>query len=573
MKSSSRIVLVVAMVAGLLTAAVGVGAQESNPTAYLANVNGSSTNPVDVSVGGEPIATGLAYAEAAAVPYIPAGSSEVTFTADGAIVANVPIKADAGSAGTVVSGFGDTGGSAYPVEVAPIDAGSARLRVWNATDAPVQVQVGSIFDSPLDPGEGTELWTLPAGDAVPVVVDGVEADVAMEEDSYNDAFAVSDSQTPSIAVSTIPSMTELIATIVPPAPEGIPVPDVAGQTVADAQAAIEGVGLVAAPEDTPSEEVETGLVIETSPAAGAEVEAGSTVTMLVSTGPATVPVPDVIGQAAADAQAALEGEGFVVTTTEEASDEVEEGLVIGTNPTAGTEVAPGTTVDMTISTGPEAVVVPELIGLTVDEATTVAEEAGLAITFVEDPDNPDPEGVVVDQDPSPGESAEAGSEVVAQLSPLVGVPYVVVNLDTNRLMTTTGLNFLPGSTVTLSVADSDLGASIPVDENGTWWESFQLGDAQTEVETLVVEGTAANGSAYRGTFQIPPAGGSTDEPTEGTEAEAEGGFPWWGWVLIALAVVGIGVLVWWLVAGRDSTTVTPSGPGGAPPPPPPAAGS
>lgn len=568
MKSISRVVLVVAMVGGLLIAAVGAGAQESNPTAYLANANGSSANPVDVAVGTELVATGLAYAAASAVPYVPAGSSEVTFTADGGIVANVPINATAGSAQTVVSGFGDSGGSAYPVEVSPIDPGMAKLRVWNATGATVQVQVGSIFDGPVEPGQGTELWTLPAGDSVPVVVDGVEADVALAEDSYSDAFAVNDSQTPAVAVSTIPSMTDLIAAIVPPAPEGVPVPDVVGQSATDAQAAIEGVGLVASVEDTPSDEVEVGLVTETSPAAGTEVELGATVTMLVSTGPATVPVPDVVGQVAADAQAALDGEGFVVTMTEQASDEVEEGLVISTNPTAGTEVAPGTTVDMTVSTGLEDVVVPEFIGLTVDAATTLAEEAALAITFVEDANRPDPDGVVVDQDPAPGETVEAGSEVAAQLSPLVGNPYTVINVDTNRMMTTTGLNFLPGSTTMLRVIETGLTATIPVDDNGVWWETFQLGDRQTEVENLLVEGTAADGTPYEATFQIPPAGGSTDQVAE---TEADSGFPWWGWVLIGLAVVGIGVLVWWLVAGRDSTTVTQSGSGGTPPPPPPPA--
>ena len=175
----------------------------------------------------------------------------------------------------------------------------------------------------------------------------------------------------------------------------------AGLPAADGQAAIEAVGLVAATEEQPSAEIEAGLVIETSPAAGTEVDLGSTVTMIVSTGPSTIPVPDVVGQAAADAQAALEGEGFVVTTSEEASDDVEEGLVISTNPVAGTEVAPGTTVDMAVSTGPEDVEVPEFIGLTIDEATTLAEEVGLTITFVEDPDDPDPDGIVVDQTPEP----------------------------------------------------------------------------------------------------------------------------------------------------------------------------
>ena len=575
MKSISRVVLVVAMVGGLLIAAVGAGAQESAPTAYLANVNGSSANPVDVAVGTELVAGGLAYAAASAVPYVPAGSTEVAFTADGGIVANVPINATAGSAQTVVSGFGDGGGSAYPVEVAPVDPGMAKLRVWNATGATVQVQVGSIFDGPIEPGQGTELWTLPAGDSVPVVVDGAEAAVALAEDSYSDAFAVNDSQRTAVAVSTIPSMTDLIAAIAPPAPpdppapEGVPVPDVVAQPAADAQAAIEGAGLVAAVEDTPSNDIEVGMVIETSPAAGTEVELGSTVTMLVSTGPATVPVPDVVGQVATDAQTALEGAGFVVTTTEQASDEVEEGLVISTNPTAGTEVAPGTTVDTTVSTGPEDVVVPEFIGLTVDAATTLAEEAELVISFVEDASRPDPDGVVVDQDPASGETVEAGSEVVAQLSPRVGNPYTVINVDTNRMMTTTGLNFLPGSTTMLRVIETGLTATIPVDDNGVWWDTFQLGDRQTEVENLLVEGTAADGTSYEETFQIPPAGGSTDQAAE---PETDSGFPWWGWVLIGLAVVGIGVLVWWLVAGRDSTTVTQSDSGGTPPPPP-AAGS
>jgi hypothetical protein len=219
---------------------------------------------------------------------------------------------------------------------------------------------------------------------------------------------------------------------------------------------------------------------------------------------------------------------------------------------------------MTVSTGPEDVVVPEFIGLTIDEATALAEEVGLMITFIEDPDAPDSDGIVVDQTPEPGEMAEFGSEVVAQLSPLIREAYVVVNVDTNRLMTTTGLNFLAGSTTDLRVIETGLTAALPVDDTGVWWQSFPLGDRQTEVETLLVEGTAADGSDYSETFLIPPAGGSTDEAAE----EADSGLPWWGWVLIGLGVVGIGVLIWWLVAGQNQTTTTVEPTDQAPPPPP-----
>jgi len=569
MKSISRVVLVVAMVSGLLSAAVGAGAQESSSSAYLANVNGSSTAPVDVAVGSEPMTTGLAYAAASPIPYILLGQTEVTFTDGDSLVANVPINSAQVPAQTVVTGYGDTGGSAYPVEVAPVDAGSAKIRVWNATGAPVVVSIGSlVVDETLQPGEGTLLQTVAADSNVPVVVDGLEKDVVTPTDSYTDAFAVNDGASPDIAISTIPSMTDLIAAIAPPAPDAVPVPDVAGLSAADGQAAIESAGLVAATEEQPNADIEAGLVVETSPAAGTEVDLGSTVTMIVSTGPSTIPVPDVVGQAAADAQAALEGEGFVVTTSEEASDEVEEGLVISTNPVAGTEVAPGTTVDMAVSTGPEDVEVPEFIGLTIDEATTLAEEVGLTITFLEDPDEPDSDGIVVDQTPEPGEMAEAGSEVVAQLSPLVREPFVVVSVDTNRVMTTTGLNFLPGSTANLRVIETGLTAALPVEDDGVWWESFDLGDRQTEVENLLVEGTAADGSAYSETFLIPPAGESTDEAAD---VETDSGFPWWGWALIGLGVVGIVALIWWLVAGRNQSATTNSPTDQAPPPPPPPA--
>lgn len=579
MKSFSRIVLVVAMVGGLLSAAVGAGAQEAAPSAYLANVNGSSSTPVDVAVGGEAVATGLEFAAASPVPYIPAGPADVTFTEDGAVVANVSVNGADIPAQTVVTGYGTGGGSAYPVEVEPIEPGVAKLVVWNATNDQVVVSVGTLLvDFPLEPGQRTDLLRIPVGGSVPVQFAGAEeVDVSMTADSYTDVFAVNDGATLAAAVSIIPSMAALIDAIGVPGPSTVPVPDVAGLSAADGQTALEAAGLVATPEEQETADVEAGLVIGTDPAAGTEVQLGSTVTMMVSAAPATVPVPDVAGRAAADAQAALEAAGFVVTSTEQASGDVEAGFVISTNPSAGIEVAPGTTVDMAVSTGPEAVEVPEFIGMTTDEAMALAEEFGLTITFVEDATRPNPNGVVVDQMPEPGEMVEPGSEITAQLSPLADAPYVVINVDTNRMMTTTGLNFLPGSTTTLSVVGTDLRATVPVDDGGVWWETFQLGEDQARYETLLVEGTTASGTPFRATFEIPPAGGSNDEATESTEAdETEGGFPWWGWVLIALAVVGIGVLVWWLVAGRDSGTVTTTNGGGGQTPPssqaPPASG-
>jgi len=73
------------------------------------------------------------------------------------------------------------------------------------------------------------------------------------------------------------------------------VPDLRNVPSADAVKQIEDLGLVAVTETAPSDNVEKDLVIKTTPAAGAKVDKGGTVTLTVSAGPDVVPVPDVAG--------------------------------------------------------------------------------------------------------------------------------------------------------------------------------------------------------------------------------------------------------------------------------------
>jgi beta-lactam-binding protein with PASTA domain len=371
-------------------------------------------------------------------------------------------------------------------------------------------------------------------------------------------FAVNDTQTPAIATSVVASMTALIAELAPPAPSEVSVPNVVGQPQADAEAAITGAGLVAATSEAADDTVPAGSVISQDPAADTMVAVGSTVNIVVSTGASTVPVPDVTGQAAADAQAALEGDGFVVTSTEQSSDDVEAGLVISTNPSAGTEVAPGTSVEMFVSSGPGEVIVPDILGMDPAEATAAVEAVGLTISVVEDPDNPDPDGVVVIQDPTAGTTVEGGSEVIAQLSPDLGEPWAIVHLDPNRLMTVAGVGMLPGSTVKLSIVDTTLTESVAVQDDGSWNAKFDLSDVENDTELLLVEGTAADTSAYSATFKIPAAGESTDVVATDTETESSD-FPVWAWILIGIAVIAVVLLIVRMVQGDSSDNTTAAG--------------
>jgi serine/threonine protein kinase/beta-lactam-binding protein with PASTA domain len=114
----------------------------------------------------------------------------------------------------------------------------------------------------------------------------------------------------------------------------------AGYTYAQAQAAIQAVGLVAAEAPATSPTVPSGQLISSDPASGASVPFGSTVTVTVSTGPPTVPVPNVISETIAQATATLQGAGLVVAGVSGDPSKVAK----GTSPATGTVVPTGSSV-------------------------------------------------------------------------------------------------------------------------------------------------------------------------------------------------------------------------------------
>ena len=126
-------------------------------------------------------------------------------------------------------------------------------------------------------------------------------------------------------------------------------PDPGGGHLAAGRGRVHGAGH---PQN--SDTVPVGQVISQSPQRQHQADKGAEVDITVSSGPATVKVPDVTGQSAASASANLASAGFKVTTVNQSSTTVPAGEVIGTNPAAGIPVAPGTTVTIIVSTGAPA---------------------------------------------------------------------------------------------------------------------------------------------------------------------------------------------------------------------------
>ncbi|GIU85081.1 MAG: serine/threonine protein kinase [Acidimicrobiales bacterium] len=126
-----------------------------------------------------------------------------------------------------------------------------------------------------------------------------------------------------------------------PRPREIP-RDLVSQPAEEAERRLRELGLKVARRSSPSETVPAGKVVKTEPAAGAKVEKGSEVTLVVSSGPPMVEVPDVVGLQASAAAEELEAAGLGVEGTVGPPNR----KVLRTDPPTGSEVRKGTSVTL-----------------------------------------------------------------------------------------------------------------------------------------------------------------------------------------------------------------------------------
>jgi serine/threonine-protein kinase len=191
----------------------------------------------------------------------------------------------------------------------------------------------------------------------------------------------------------------------------VKVPDVQGLSFDEAQSTLQDKGLNVVRRDEASDSVDADKVTRTNPPAEASVERGSNVEVFVSTGSAPVNVPDVSGKDQVEATQTLNSAGLRVQKASKASSSVPAGTVIDTNPGAGTSVARDSTVTINVSTGPEQVQVPNVIGQTQSAATSALTGAGLDVRVVQVPSSAPNTGKVITQTPSSGSTVDRGTTV------------------------------------------------------------------------------------------------------------------------------------------------------------------
>ncbi len=167
-------------------------------------------------------------------------------------------------------------------------------------------------------------------------------------------------------------------------------------------------------EESYSDDIEKGKVVKTNPDEGTTLRNGDSVTLVISSGPEPVKVPDVSGKSLDEAKQILEDAGLTTGISYENSDTVEVEKVIGTSPKEDEEVADGTKVTIILSKGKktEYVKVPQLAGMTQKKAKKALEKAGLAIGDVkQEYSNSVASGNVISQTQASGSEVEKGTSV------------------------------------------------------------------------------------------------------------------------------------------------------------------
>lgn len=150
--------------------------------------------------------------------------------------------------------------------------------------------------------------------------------------------------------------------------EEVAVPNVVGSSQDDAISLLEAENLKYKVVEVETDEYEPGSVIKQNPEAGTTVKEGKIVEIHVAVATEGIKVPDVTDKTKDAAIAMLEKTGFEVEVKEEASDEVEKDRVIRQSPSDGQKLKKGETVIIVVSAGKEDVPVPNVIGLTKDDA-------------------------------------------------------------------------------------------------------------------------------------------------------------------------------------------------------------
>jgi serine/threonine-protein kinase len=182
----------------------------------------------------------------------------------------------------------------------------------------------------------------------------------------------------------------------------------------DADQKIRSIGLVPNVVRQPSATVAKTFVFHQDPQPGTKLNKGNQVTIIVSSGPPQVTVPNVIGTTSTDAVAEL-ANAHLKNKIVQVNSNKPSGQVIDQSPQGGASVNQDSTVTLKVSKGPQPIAVPSVVGQTVQSASSALQGAGFAVATKSVASN-QPKDIVVDQSPAANTSQPPGTTITLSVS-------------------------------------------------------------------------------------------------------------------------------------------------------------
>ena len=201
-------------------------------------------------------------------------------------------------------------------------------------------------------------------------------------------------------------------------PATIAIPNVAGQTVAEAKETLKKANFEIGEEKTEaSEKVEEGRIIRTDPDAGTGRKEGTKINLVVSSGKQSFQLSNYIGRKSTDVIAELKQKKVpenLIKIEEEESSESEAGTVLRQSPAAGTtyDLSKASTITLTVAKKVTSVAMPSYTGssleFTKNNLVQIVgiKEANIEVVEVSTAPAGTAEGTVVEQSPKAGEKVD-----------------------------------------------------------------------------------------------------------------------------------------------------------------------
>jgi beta-lactam-binding protein with PASTA domain/predicted Ser/Thr protein kinase len=203
----------------------------------------------------------------------------------------------------------------------------------------------------------------------------------------------------------------------------VPVPDFVGKSLADAQSRARHDHLnVQVVQQNYSRTVPAGFVLGQDQPAGKPVKVDRLIGLTASLGPEMVRIPDVRRRSLLDARFMIEEARLVVGEVREAYDSgVAPGVILSQDPAPGASLERGTAVYLRVSKGPETLILPDLVGRSLDDARRMLDGLGVTLRRVTQvPRTGIPPGQVVDMSPPAGTQIRHSDAVTVSIAAPVG---------------------------------------------------------------------------------------------------------------------------------------------------------